>query len=191
MSQLPEAFVATPLSTLCVWASDERTLHAATMTAGQKAQPAYRDHPAAQGCAEHLLINRIAYTLYLNLVTAKHPDLERWPPVSPAEHGWAVPGADGALRLRRADSDLAPGTDAAIHRVRTLVVPALAAWATTPAGTAFRLRAGRQAVQAELQLLGGQLATLQARRAQLGQREAELARQLHELTTRQQGGAAR
>ena len=189
MTQSPETFVATPLGTLCVWATDERTVHAATMTPEQKAQPAYRDHPAAQGCAEHLQVNRVGYTLYLNLVTEEHPDLERWPPLSAEQHGWAVPGADGALRLRRADSDLLPCTDAAIHRVRTLVVPALVEWANAPAGTAFRLRAGRQAVQAELQLLGGQLATLQARRAQLGQREAELARQLDQAT--REGGAAR
>ncbi len=189
MSQLPETFVDTPLGRLRVWATDERTLHAATMSADQKAQPAYRDQPAAQGCAEHLVINRIPYTLYLNLVTGEHPDLERWPPGCPQQHGWAVPGADGALRLRRADSDLAPGTDAAIHRVRTLVVGALAEWANTPAGTAFRLWAGCQAVRAELQLIGGQIAALEARRARLGQREAELSRQLDQATRQERGAA--
>src|SRR6266545_3741801 len=83
MSQrYPEAFVDTPLGRLHVWATDERTLHAATMTADQKRQPDHQHNPAAQACAEHLVINRIPYSLYLRLRRADN-DL--------------LPGTEGAV----------------------------------------------------------------------------------------------
>ncbi|SRR6266536_1942714 len=181
MTHDPEAFVDTPLGRLRVWAVNEHTIHAATLPADRKRQPDYQDNPDAQRCAEHLRINRVRYTLSLELVTDDQADQSRWHPVIAHHQGWAVPSA--ALRLRRADTDHA-GTQSADDQVCALVAPAIGEWANSPAGTVLRLRAEASRVEAQITLLK---ATINAKREELEaayDHRAELRSRLADVTQR-------
>jgi len=137
VSRYPEAFVDTPRGRLRVWTMDGVGVEAATMDPDDKAAADYRHNPAAQDCAEHLSINRVAYTLGLFLLPDDHPNLGRWG-VAANHQGWALPA--GAIMLRRPDSPWLPPTQGAHNLVRRLVFPALAEWANTPHGVALRIR---------------------------------------------------
>jgi hypothetical protein len=175
-SGFPEAFVETPLGRLLVWATNERTINAATMTAADKASDDYRDHPAAHACAEQVTINRIPYTVGLHLVTDDHPRLRRVG-VAANHHGWALPR--DALRLVRTDGNPPlPATQGADYRVRRLVVPALAEWANSLAGTVLRLRAEYELTGRQVRKLTAHLATLQPELARLRQHHQRVAAHL-------------
>jgi hypothetical protein len=185
----PEAFVDTPLGRLHVWATDERTLHAATMTADQKRQSDYHHDPAAQDCAEHLVINRIPYSLHLRLLADSHPELASCPPTRGVHHGWAVPSADGAVRLRRADNDLLPGTKGAVNRVHALVVHALTEWAASPTGSVVCLRAEASRVETRIAQVQASIAEHQQELDRLHQHRRAIATRL--AIVRRAGGEDR
>src|SRR6266542_928101 len=102
MIGIPEAFVATPLGVLRVWATSEHIVRAATLPGWVKTRPAYRDDPQAQRCAELVTIDQVNYTLRLWLHSTEWSGGRgAW-----ATHrGWVLPR--GAVELARG-SGLAP-----------------------------------------------------------------------------------
>jgi hypothetical protein len=184
MIDIPEAFVATPLGVPRVWATSEHIIRAATLPAWVKTRPAYRDHPQAQRCAEHVTIDQVGYTLRLWLHSTE------WSGGRGAwvtHRGWVLPR--GAVELGRAGGVLGPVLGAR-SRAGELVLPAVAEWAESAAGRRLRLRAGRQAIQRDLAAVAREIAALQALRARLRQHDAQLAQQLGQHTSRPDGGTA-
>ncbi len=183
MIEIPEAFVATPLGVLRVWATSEHIVRAATLPGWVKTRPAYRDDPQAQRCAELVIIDQVNYTLRLWLhATEWSGGRGAW-----ATHrGWVLPR--GAVELAR-DSGLAP-VPAARSRAGTLVLPAVAEWADSPAGRRLRLHAGRQAIQRDLATVGREIAALQALRARLRQHDQRLLRRLGDHPSQSRGAGS-
>ncbi len=147
MSGYPEAFVDTPRGRLRVWTMDGVGVEANTMDRDDRAAADCRHKPDARGCAEHLRINRVRYTLGLFLLPDDHPNLGRWG-VAANHQGWALPA--GAIMLRRPDSPWLPPTQGAYNLVRRRVFPVVAAWANTPRGIALRLRGELLVLQTRL-----------------------------------------
>jgi len=181
MIDILEAFVATPLGVLRVWATSEHILRAATLPAWVKTRPAYRDDPQAQRCAELVTVDQVGYTLRLWLhATEWSGGRGAWA----SYRGWVLPR--GAVELVR-DSGVAP-VPAARSRAGTLVLPAVAEWAETPTGRRLRLCAGRQAIQRDLAAVGREIVALQALRARLRQHDQQLVRRLGDHPSRSRGG---
>jgi hypothetical protein len=181
MIEIPEAFVATPLGVLRVWATSEHIVRAATLPAWVKTRPAHRDDPQAQRCAEHVTIDQVNYTLRLWLHST---DWSGGRGAWATHRGWVLPR--GAVELAR-DSGMAP-VPAARSRAGTLVLPKVAEWADRPDGRRLRLRAGRQAIQRDLATVGREIAALQALRARLRQHDQQLLRRLGDPLSRSGGG---
>ena len=183
MIDIPEAFVATPLGVLRVWATSEHIVRAATLPGWVKTRPAYRDNAQAQRCAEHVTLDQVDYTLRLWLHSIEWSGGRgAW-----ATHGgWVLPC--DAVELARG-SGLAP-VPAARSRAGTLVLPAVAEWADSPAGRRLRLCAGRQAIQRDLAVVGREIAALQALRARLRQHDQQLLRCLGDHPSQSRGGGS-
>ena len=181
MIEIPEAFVATPLGVLRVWATSEHIVRAATLPGWVKTRPAYRDDAQAQRCAERVTIEQVNYALRLWLHSTEWSGGRgAW-----ATHrGWVLPR--GAVELTR-HSGMAP-VPAARSRAGTLVLPAVAEWADSLAGQRLRLRAGRQAIQRDLATVGREIAALQALRARLRQHDQQLTRRLGDHLSQSTGG---
>jgi len=79
---------------------------------------------------------------------------------------------------------------AARSRAGTLVLPAMAEWADSLAGRRLRLRAGRQAIQRDLAVVGREIAALQAMRARLRQHDQQLTRRLGDHLSGSTGGGS-
>ena len=133
MTQFPETFVATPLGTLHVWASGEGTLSAATMRDHDKWRAGNRSDPAAQRCAEQVVINRVAYTVVVHLrPAADFPTEGNVVERLHRQHaGWGINWY--GVTLRRTDRYQDP-SDAARRKAEDLLLPALAGFANGPAG---------------------------------------------------------
>jgi hypothetical protein len=181
MTGIPEAFVATPLGVLRVWATSEHILRAATLPGWVKTRPPYRDDPQAQRCAELVTIDQTSYSLRLWLHSS---DWSGGRGAWATHRGWVLPR--GAVELAR-DSGLAP-VPAARSRAGVHVLPAVAAWADSPAGRRLRLGAGRQAIQRDLAAVGREITALQALRARLRQHDQQLLRRLGDHPARSRGG---
>jgi hypothetical protein len=181
MIGIPEAFVATPLGVLRVWATSEHIVRAATLPGWVKTRPAYRDDPQAQRCAEHVTIDQTSYTLRLWLHST---DWSGGRGAWATHRGWVLPR--GAVELARG-SGMTP-VPAARSRAGTLVLPAVAEWAETPTGRRLRLHAGRQAIQRDLGAVGREIAALHALRARLRQHDQQLLRRLGDHPSRSKGG---
>ena len=181
MIDIPEAFAATPLGVLRVWATSEHIVRAATLPGWVKTRPAYRDNAQAQRCAEHVTIDQVDYTLRLWLHSIEWSGGRgAW-----ATHsGWVLPR--DAVELAR-HSGLPP-VPAARSRAGTLVLPAVAEWADSPTGRRLRLRAGRRAIHRDLAAVAREIAALQALRARLHQHEQQLLRRLGDQSS---GGGGR
>jgi hypothetical protein len=173
-ARFPETFVDTPLGRLRVWASGEGTLSAATMRRHEKQHHDHRDNADAQGCAEHVVINRVAYTVVVHLRPAgDFPTVGAVGQRLHREHaGWGINYY--GVTLRRADRYEGP-SDAARRKAEDLLLPALAAFGNSAAGR--RLLAQGAAAQrreriAELrrEIADGQ-AQLQRLQAELAQLE--------------------
>ncbi len=171
MTRFPETFVQTPLGMLRVWASGEATLSAATMYDHDKQRAGNRDNPDAQRCAEHLVINRVAYTVVVHLrPAADFPTDGHFDERLHREHaGWGVNWY--GVTLRRTDSYEGP-SGAAKRKAEDLLLPALAGFANSAAGQRLLGQAATARRLERIAELGREIAS---RHAELEWLEAELA----------------
>jgi len=171
MTQFPETFVATPLGTLRVWASGEHTLSAATMYGHDKRRAGNRDNPDAQRCAEHLVINRVAYTVVVHIrPVAGFPTEGHFDGRLHREHaGWGINWR--GVTLRRVDRYQDP-SGAARRKAEDLLLPALARFANSAAGQRLLGQAATARRLERIAELGREIAS---RHAELERRQAELA----------------
>ncbi|HZD67617.1 MAG TPA: hypothetical protein VFA45_01450 [Actinomycetes bacterium] len=195
MSQLPEAFVKTPLGTLRVWASGEGTLSAATMRRFEKQHHDYRDNADAQRCAEHVMVNRVAYTVVVHLRPAG--DFPADGGVGERLHrqhaGWGINWY--GVTLRRVDRYEGP-SDAARRNAEDILLPALAGFANSPAGRRLLAQGATARHRERIAELGREIAS---RHAELQRLQTELADLEHADPSNQppgpagspEGGAAR
>lgn len=163
MITFPETFLETPLGALRVWATGDPDVCAATLHDHEKRSFQYRDNSDAQRCAEHVTINRVAYTIFVHLrpVSAFH-EKQRLDERLHQEHaGWGINWY--GVTLHRADNFDGP-SDAAKRKAEGILLPALATFANSPAGR---------------RLLD--LAAIAQRRERLANLEQEIATRVDEL----------
>jgi hypothetical protein len=191
MSRFPETFVDTPLGRLRVWASGEGTPSAATLRRHEKVHYDYRDNVAAQGCAEHLVINRVAYTVVVHLRPAS--DFPADGGVGERLHrhhgGWGI--NEYGVTLRRADRYEGP-SGAARHKAEDILLPVLAEFANSGAGRRLLAQAATARRRERIAELGREIAGRQAELQHLQTELTELERvDASGPTDPQDGGGAR
>jgi hypothetical protein len=177
------AIVATPMGTLLVLSNGADELVARTLDADQKASRTYRDVPGVDAVAETITVHGRPRTLRLRVVTVARLQVNA--AEAAARHGshayqeqprWS----HGRWGLNDYGLELPGGTQAAKERVRAVLLPFFAGWATTEPGRALLHQAEDRRLSALIDRLDRDALELEqqaaARRAERATARATLAR---------------
>jgi hypothetical protein len=177
------AIVATPMGTLLVLSNGADELVACTLDANQKASWTDRDVAGIDAVAETITVNGRARTLRLRVVTVAQ--LQANAAEAAARHGGhayqeAPRWSHGRWGLNDYGLELPGGTQAAKERVRAVLLPFFAGWATTEPGRALLHQAEDRRLNALIDRLDREALELEqqaaARRADKATARATLAR---------------